>query len=215
MSLQKGLLGLAVLTLATSSAHAAPPKSCQGQTISDSSGQLLCSRTFHASGVCDGQDRLADLKANGRPVTQMVDPWEPFPITIVGYRIVITDGSVKYALAGNSYTPDIMGTLAAPETAHGDFYPAGTGFAFPSIANASPHFHLDLHYGCLAPAPVQEVAAIEGRYERAWRWLRGVLGQAQAEVAVRSVNTGSFQGFYTVFYVEAQKSENPTIADAH
>lgn len=205
MHLQKGLLTLAALALAATSVHAAP-QSCQGQTISAPNGQLLCSRTFFASGPCGDGDRLAMLKFNNtndqQHETQLVDPWEPFPILIVGYRITILDGTMQYALAGNSYTPDIMGSLAAPETSHGDFYPAGTGFAFPAAADVSPHIHLDLHYRCFAPL-----------YRRAWHWLRGLLGEARGETMSPHAPGPSFQGYYTVFYTRS--IELPAVAEAH
>jgi hypothetical protein len=197
-----GLLGLAFISLTVPSAHAAQPQSCQGQTISVGGDKLLCSRTFRASGICDATDRLAMLEASGNAATQLVDPWEPFPITIVGYRIVIIEGTMQYVLAGNSYTPDIMGSLAEAESSHGDFYPPGIGFAFPAAAEASPQIHLDLHYSCKAPALGQ----------RARYWWHRFFGEAEAEQAARPVLKSSFQAFYTIFY--KRSNEPSAIADA-
>jgi hypothetical protein len=142
-----GLVGLAFMTWATTEAHAATLQVCQGQKLEVASGRLLCSRTFHASGACDGQDHLAMLKGPDQSSTQLVEPWEAVPITIVGYQIIVFDGALQYALAGNSYTPDIMGGIGNSEISRSQFYPPGTGFAFPASGANAPH--LDLHYSCL------------------------------------------------------------------
>lgn len=153
------LIAVVLLFAVAAPAHAqAALTTCQGVTIPVTTKELLCSRNFYASGTCDGQDQLAMLAGPRVAATQMVQPWEPVPITIVGYQIVLFEGAMQYVFAGNSYTPDIMGWLGSGQSAHGDFYPAGTGFAFPA---AGADVHLDLHFSC---------------------------------------RTGSFQGFYTVFY---------------
>lgn len=122
-----------LLLLIINQANAAPPLTCEGST--------LCSRTFYASGNCDGQDQLAALKID-EIETKLVGPWEPVPITIVGVHLKLISGEVTYAFAGNSSTPDIMRWLDERDT----YYPQGTGFAFPAFGSKA---HIDFHYNCL------------------------------------------------------------------
>lgn len=115
---------------------------------------VLCSRTFYASGPCDGKDHLAALRYQNEPASALIKPWESTPISIVGYRVTLTYPAhgLQYMLAGNSYSPDIMGGVGADRLTDGEFFPSGLSFPFPA---AGVDAHLDLHYDCTGATPLQ------------------------------------------------------------
>ena len=133
-------LFLGVWYYSTSPAHAQHAASCQRQTLSIPTGKLLCTKTFHGQGKCDGKDQLPILE----------DLWEPEPISIVGTSIrwwASSDVHVNYVFAGNSYTPDVMNWLGGPG-ASTVMFPAGL------VMPLGPKKHVDLHVSCY-PAGVE------------------------------------------------------------
>src|SRR5665213_3362424 len=88
------------------------------------------SKTFIATGFCDGLDQVPILER----------PWEKVPIIIVGAAVGLMLDSPSpnaYAFAGNSYVPDVMALRigAGSETV---MYPADHGFALPAGGSVNP-----------------------------------------------------------------------------
>jgi hypothetical protein len=137
---------------------------CQGTNFD------FCSKTFHATAQCDGQDQLAsisrnhctrDSKAcyqceNGKDCP-LIEAWEPTAITIVGVEITILGGSsaLQYAYAGNGYHPNQMAFLGAGQSHTRNFFPAGTGFNLPP---SGAQGYINLHVSCL-PEVAKQVQA--------------------------------------------------------
>ena len=116
----------------------------------------FCSKTFHGSGKCTGNEVLARLKdSNGWPDSEFVRPWEPYAIKIVGVQLVMFEGTPQYMLAGNSYVPDIMAKGGPKDTRVSDFYPNGYGFLFPAAKPNGKQPHIDLHVSCLGGGSFQ------------------------------------------------------------
>ena len=169
----------------------AGPLGCQG-------GQhTFCSKTFSASARCTGVDELAAIHGNACPLGHicnicpegkecpLIEPWETVPILIHGVEIaLIGGGGVHYALAGNSYVPDIMAKLGAGHTHRQQWFPAGLGFRLPKRAAAGdPHTHIDLHVAC-SPAPPKRPS-----------WKCRLLG-----LGCRPAITRTAQFLYTLYY---------------
>jgi len=103
----------------------------------------LYSKTLYGGGTCNGQDIVAVMQT----------PWESVSINIVGVELTVFQGTIEYAFAGNSFSPDLMSLLGEGEV-HGEtFYPAGAAFPFPA-SSVTPAPHIDLHVFC-ASGPFQ------------------------------------------------------------
>lgn len=112
----------------------------------------LYSKTFYGKGECDGHDN----------VLFMAEPWEKSPITILGVSIshlTVPAVQTAYAFAGSS-NPEDGDVLARVDGMGGatNWYPPGTGFAFPGTGQHNPP-HLDAHAWCLGAPPVMPVRA--------------------------------------------------------
>src|SRR6185503_9613251 len=134
---------------------------CQG---TDSN---FCSKTFHASAPCDGQDQLASIGKNhclrgpkncnyceSGQNCPLIEAWEPTQITIVGVEITILEGigALQYAYAGNGYHPNQMAFVGAGQSHTRQFFPAGTGFKLPPSGTPG---YINLHISCLPKASAQ------------------------------------------------------------
>src|SRR5712692_8987633 len=91
-----GTAAMAIFLVDAESADAG----CRGKNFN------FCSKTFHASTACNGQDQLAAIGDNHCPRgpknckncesgqnCPLIEAWEPTEITIVGVEITIIEGN--------------------------------------------------------------------------------------------------------------------------
>lgn len=104
----------------------------------------MMSYTIYGQAPCDGQDHLAAWTYG----------WTNQPITVTGVEIAVQQGSdyLQKAIAGNSFTPDVMAWLGQ--------YMSHTkaenlSFSFPPAYSPAPvspglqgYHHIDLHVSC-------------------------------------------------------------------
>ncbi len=126
----------------------------------------FCSKTFHASATCSGQDQLARITGNkcaSGNDCPLIEAWEPTPVLIVGVEVTMIEGaeSLLYAYAGNGYHPNQMMFVGRGQTNRSQFFPKGLGFRLPS---AGAPGYIDLHIAC---TKAQAQAFFTIYYERA------------------------------------------------
>lgn len=140
-----GLIGSLVILCQATAARA--------ETDCERSRSTLCSRTFYATGHCDGTDNLAGLTPDASAPIKLVRSWERHPLTIVGAEVTMFQQPkrLSYAYIGNGHTPNHMLFLGPGEAHSKQFFPPGIGFALPP-AEAPGNAYIDLHVSCAPQA---------------------------------------------------------------
>jgi hypothetical protein len=152
-TLSCGLIaGIMLLLLLGSDALAqTTTQSCQGQSFQVQTGvKLVCSAAWQFFGNCDGTDQVYSWAIKGKYPSNswQIVPWEPFPISIVGFQLVKQSGDPHdFFMIGNHWVPDPMLFMGKDDTQAQIMLPAGYGFPFPATG-PSADAYLDLHGSC-------------------------------------------------------------------
>jgi hypothetical protein len=84
----------------------------------------------------------------GPPQKQFIRPWLPDDITIRGVELLADTAPSTFWMVGNNANGDAMVFVAKDELHRINWFPSGTGFAFPGTKNQERSHYIDVHGSC-------------------------------------------------------------------
>lgn len=110
----------------------------------------LFSQTFQFTGKCTGADMVYDWVIGRGPDQDhhFIRPWLPFDITLRGVGMVSNTAPSMFWMVGNNADGDAMAFMAKNEFHVVNWFPSGSGFAFPGTADQDKNDYIDLHGSC-------------------------------------------------------------------
>jgi hypothetical protein len=138
----------------------------------------LFSDSFQMSGLCTGREMVYRWSVNGaegggglpppsgQKGASFIYPWLPVDITIRGVELTEllarpgAESKFAFLMLGNNADGDTMIFLDANQTHGVNWFPAGTGFAFPGTMDMTPLTYIDLHGSCTKGNHVNVVVTI-------------------------------------------------------
>ena len=133
--------------------------------------ESMNSQLFILSGWCTGRDMVFDWSVDGKPAGSGVQPphteygnayiypWLNSDIMIRGVELTVSGSSgwrsllfgpahFRWLMVGNNASGDIMISLPRGGLHGINWFPAGTGFFFPTVKSKTPMTYIDLHGAC-------------------------------------------------------------------
>jgi len=148
------IVGLIFSILSALPVSAQTTWSCANHTFTmPGTDRPICSATWTLTGAADGTDQVQKWSVSAVWRTGFIwslTPWEPFPVTVVGFSLIKTQGGPHTnTYVGSNCNPDVIGWLL-PGATGAQYSPSGwaAGFGFPlpsSTDPTAPGCYLDLH----------------------------------------------------------------------